>query len=875
MQLRFIIAGLLVLNFYGVTAQTIQKREVVIKRLEVAHPEIDGVLNDAAWQQPGWEDDFRQYSPVEHAAPSQRTEFKIFHDGTFVYVGIKCLDSEPGKIAHIRSRRDDALGDRVGIELDSYNDHITAYCFYVSVAGVKWDYTSSDNNGQDANWNPVWWVKTSQDEKGWYAEMRIPLSELRFKPEADSRWGMQIGRRIYRNQEVDLWQPMSREQQGWNANLGTMKWAEKVDSKLPLNITPYMVGQIDKFRKDNDNPFRMDGHKSKLNVGFDAKLGISSNWTADVTVNPDFGQVDADPSQVNLTAYEVFQQERRPFFIEGRNIFSFGIGVGDGDLGTETLFYTRRVGRKPHYSPDLADNEHTDRPEFTRIIGAAKISGRTSKGLSIGVMEAVTAREFAKFDKGGVRREEEIEPLTNYSVVRVNQELNNARTQFGAILTSTIRDLDADQLNFLHRNATTGGINFLQYMYGKKWSLNFSTYFSNVQGSRKAILKTQEGAGHYFQRPDASYLGVDSTRTALTGNGGKLVLSKESGRLRMMLCALWKSPQLEINDLGFARSVDDITQIYWAGYRFTKPKGIMRSANFNFNQWASWSYGGDYKGIGGNINGGLTFKNLWTAYGGANININQLSTDLLRGGPAVNIGDFGNLWVNLGTDESKKLYLECNAGTGGSISNSSDKWTDMSATITYRPASFVSIVLSPGYFYEDNAIQYVNKATIDKRSVYILGRIKQEVFRVSARINVSFTPELTLQYWGQPFIATGDYSEFKRAANVKSSRYSELFYQYDNSEISYNDKDKVFLINEHDGSAYKFDRPHFTSREFLSNMVLRWEYTPGSTLFVVWSQNRSSSSKYGKPRIAGDMGDLFKTYPYDVFLVKFSYRIGR
>jgi hypothetical protein len=301
-------------------------REMSISRNTVAIPTIDGKLDDAIWQQGAWEGGFTQYIPNEKAKPSQETEFKIFHDDSYIYAAFRCLDTEPSKISSILSRRDDASGDRVGLEFDSYNDHITSFCFYVNASGVKLDYTSSDNNGQDDSWNPIWWVKTSKDEKGWYAEMRIPLSELRFKPAENSKWGLEVIRWIFRLQERDVWQPMSREQQGWNANLGILRWNEKIDSKLPLNITPYVVAQADKFMKDPDNPFRGTGHTYKTNVGFDAKIGISNNWTTDITVNPDFGQVDADPSQVNLTAYEIYQQERRPFFVEGRNIFTFGLG---------------------------------------------------------------------------------------------------------------------------------------------------------------------------------------------------------------------------------------------------------------------------------------------------------------------------------------------------------------------------------------------------------------------------------------------------------------------------------------------------------------------------------------------------------------------
>lgn len=872
---RFSIIFALIFASQLVWAEGRAKKSIEIDRAKVTAPTIDGKLDDAIWNEGSWMGNFVQYSPNEGAKPSQETDFKIYHDDNFIYVAIRCFDSEPAKMSHILSRRDQLMGDNVGVELDSYNDHITGFCFYTSSAGVKYDYISSDNNGSDSNWNPIWWVKTSKDSKGWYAEMKIPLSELRFKPAANSEWGFEVTRKIYRTQETDHWQPMSREQQGWNANLGRMSWKEKLESKLPLSITPYVVGQLDKYKKEPDDPFRKDGHEYKLKVGFDAKIGLSNNWTTDLTVNPDFGQVDADPSQVNLSAYEIFQQERRPFFIEGRNIFSFGVGVGDGDIGSETLFYTRRIGRKPHYSPDLADNEYMKRSDFTRIIGAAKISGRTSKGLSVGIMEAVTAREFASIDNGTSRKRMEVEPLTNYAVARVTQELNNANTQFGGIVTSTIRDLDASQLDYLHRSATTGGVNFLQYFNEKKWSLNINTYFSYVQGSKEAIINTQRSAGHYFQRADASHLSVDSSRTSLLGNGGKVVVSKESGKFRLMFCTLWKSPQLEVNDLGFVRSVDDIMQIYWMGYRFTKPKGIMRSANLNFNQWASWSYGGEYKGIGGNINAHITFKNLWSMGMGTNFNFAQLSTDLLRGGPSVKMDDYFNLWGYFNTDEGKKLSFEVNPSFGRSMSNGSDSWVDMGVGVTYRPASYLNVSVMPGFYKEINELQYVDQVDVGSTKQYVLAKIDQRVFRVSLRVNLNITPELSVQYWGQPFVATGSYSEFKRADKVKSSRYGERFKLYNPSDISYSSADDSYTIKELGVGQFELDNPNFTSTEFLSNMVVRWEYVPGNTIFLVWSQNRSYSTGSGRAQVSKDLGDLFSAYPYNIFLVKASFRIGR
>ncbi len=872
---RIAIALAILLSALAASSVDKPKREMSMLRISGVAPAIDGVLDDAAWQQGTWQGNFSQYIPNDNAKPSQQTEFKLLHDDSYIYAAFRCLDSEPSKISAILSRRDDIAGDRVGLELDSYNDHITAYCFYVNAAGVKWDYTSSDNNGQDANWNPIWWVKTSKDDRGWYAEMRIPLSELRFKPASDSKWGVEIGRLIYRLQERSVWQPMSREQQGWNAKLGVLSWNEKLDSKLPFNITPYVVAQSDKFFKDTDNPFRSNGHSYKANVGFDAKIGLSNNWTTDITVNPDFGQVDADPSQVNLSAYEVFQQERRPFFVEGRNIFSYALGVGDGDSGSETLFYTRRIGRRPQYKPDLKDNEHTKRSEFTSIIGAAKISGRNPNGLSVGVMEAVTSQEFARINDGKSERRFAVEPLTNYAVARVSQELNNANTQFGAMVTSTIRDINSDELNFLHKSATTGGVNWLQYFDSKRWSINIDSYFSHVEGSKEAILSTQQSSRHYFQRPDASHLSVDSSRTSLTGSGGQLIISKKSGRLRMMFCALWKSPQLEINDIGFARNFDRLSQIYWVGYNFNKPVGIMRSANININEWTEFTSGGEYLGIGGNVNGNIGFTNLWSMGMGLNFNLAQVSTDLLRGGASVKMGNSTNGWIYGNTDVSKPFYMEANVSGGRNMDNSSNVFTDIGLSFTYRPTAYLNISVAPGMYNETNKLQYVDKFDVNGSRQYVLGTIKQETFRISLRVNFNITPNLSLQYWGQPFVATGDYSEFKRADNVQSTSYSDRFHIFTPTQISYDLAKDTYAVNEVGVGSYKFDNPNFTTTEFLSNMVARWEYTPGNTIFVVWSQNRSHNTELGHSQVRKDMGNLFTTFPYNVFLVKASFRIGR
>lgn len=874
--MKYITAMLLLCCVVSVLAQNNEKKVYNAVRTD-GHPiTIDGKLNEPVWQNANWKGNFIQHKPVEGDPPLQQTEFSILYDENYVYVGFRAFDTEPDSIVHRLSRRDEPDGDRVGIQFDTFNDQRTAFAFVVTASGVKEDYViSNDGGGEDKTWDPIWWVKTSADDKGWYAEMKIPFSQLRFVNKTNGGWGLQVGRLIFRREELSLWQPTDRKQNSWVSQFGRLHGITNIKPRKNLDIMPYVVARTERFEKEPDNPFRAKGHSNFANAGFDAKIGVTNNLTLDVTVNPDFGQVEADPSQVNLTTYETFFREQRPFFIEGKNILSFPLMFGDGDLADEGLFYTRRIGRRPQYYPETNDGEYLKMPEFTRIAAAAKLTGKTHSGWSVGLLESVTAREFADIRMNGSERSVEVEPLTNFLVGRLQKDFNEGNTTLGGMVTAVNRNLRTDELDFLHRSAYTGGLDFVHKWNNKTWEFNTSLYFSNVAGSAEAITRTQRSWARLYQRPDATHLTLDSTRTSLSGYGGKIVFGKLGGNLKFLNAVAWKSPGLELNDAGYMRQADNIFQVLWVGYRVFKPFSIFRDLNFNFNQWTEWNFEGKLLNPGANINLHTNLKNYWDLHWGINANAYSIRISELRGGPALKTPGTWNTWWGFGSNNQKKFTIGGQGTIMRSFENHYREVDNIRLDFGYRPTKTLRVSLNPGYSDYRTSLQYVSSITDNGVSRYVFGSLHQKTISASLRINFNLTPELSLQYWGQPFISTGNYSGFKYITNSMADNYYDRYHKYSATEITYHNADEIYQITETGGKSYTFDNPDFSVKEFLSNLVIRWEYQPGSTLFLVWSQNRKAYHNDGSFDFGRDLGRLFGDHPYDVFMVKLSYRIGR
>jgi len=869
--LLFLCIILLSLQFANANSPV--RKVYVTSNINPHPPVIDGKLDDPVWAKVPWAGDFIQRDPYEGKEPTQATAFKILYDEGNIYVAIKAYDNEPDKIERRMSRRDDLEGDWIEVQLDSYFDHRTAFCFMVNAAGVKGDLViSDDGDDRDDTWDPIWYVKADTDEQGWSAEMRIPLSQLRFGKKPDQIWGLQVSRRLHRKQETSNWQLIPQKKSGWVSRFGELQGIRGIMAQRQVELTPYTVGKTQRFEPEEGNPFAT-GSLSDLYGGVDGKIGLSSDLTLDFTINPDFGQVEADPSVVNLTAFETYYTEKRPFFIEGRNILSFQIMGGDGGFSKDNLFYSRRIGRSPQYDPDTEDEEYLDMPENTTIFGAFKITGKTKNGISVGIIDGIAAKENAQISYLEQRRDQVVEPVTNYFGFRLQKDYNEGNTIFGGMITATNRSIKNEELNFLHDAAYTGGFDFIHRWKKKIYYFSIKTVFSHVKGSKEAILKTQESSARYFQRPDTDHVWVDPDRTSLSGHGGTLNFGKggNSG-FRFSGGVTWRSPGLELNDMGYLRRADTILQWIWANYRISKPFSIFRQISFNFNEWMGWDFGGEQMFKGGNTGMWGELKNYWNFSLGMNRQVEGLSTSSLRGGPALRYPGGWNGWLFINSDSRKKLRYS--VGTFFFYGDHDvSRMNGFEIGATFRPTKALSLSISPSYQFSMDELQYVNTLDLATGEKYIFARIEQKTMGLTCRLNLSLTPDLSIQFYGQPFISAGEYSEFKPITDSRAEKYEDRFHIFTENEIDYYPDTEEYNVDENlDGVVdYTFENPDFNFLQFRMNLVVRWEYIPGSSLYLVWSQGRTEDFSVGDFSFRKGMRDLFSLHPHNVFLIKFSY----
>ncbi|MGI9544371.1 MAG: DUF5916 domain-containing protein, partial [Cyclobacteriaceae bacterium] len=833
--MKNLFTGLLLLLIGGSTSylyaqDTESKQEKKIyhtKRINPHPPEIDGKLNDPAWETVEWGGDFSQWQPDAGKAPTEQTAFKILYDDKNIYIAYRCFDKEPDKIVRRMSRRDGFEGDWVEINIDSYFDHLTAFSFSLCASGVIGDEAVSNNgNNWDESWDPIWYAKTAIDDQGWTGEARIPLSQLRYSNKDKQVWGIQLTRRFFRKEERSTWAPVPANSPGWVHLFGELHGIEGIKPQKQVEIAPYIVAQVESAEQEAGNPFAT-GDDQRINAGVDGKIGLSGNLTLDFTINPDFGQVEADPSQVNLSAFEVFFQERRPFFIEGRNILDYRLNrsAWGGSFSRDNLFYSRRIGRRPHLYPDTKDGEYVDQPVNTSILGAFKLTGKTKKGLSIGFLESVTDTEKATIDLEGNRRKEIVEPLTKYFVGRVQQDFNKGNTQIGGMITATNRNLENSTLEAgLHKSAYSGGVDFIHNWKDRTYYVQGNFSMSQVNGSTEALLSTQTSSERFFQRPDASHVKVDSTRTSLSGTGGMLKFGRNGeGKIKFESGMTWRSPGLELNDVGFMRQGDLINQWTWIGYRILEPKGIFRRLGLNVNEFVDWNFEGVNTSRGANFNGFSQLKNYWSFGTGITVRSERIFTSDLRGGPSFKRPGGFATWIWLDSDDRKKLRFNANAEIWRSNDNGNEE-NFLRTSISYQPTNALSISLRPSISYNKDELQYVTTTELGDQARYILATIDQNNASVSIRVNYSIAPNLSIQYYGQPFIFKGKYKEFKRITNSLANRYEERFHLFDGSEITLDSSSDEYQVDEDQNGTidYTFGNPDFDFLQFRSNMVARW-----------------------------------------------------
>ncbi len=816
-------------------------------------PKIDGLLDDEIWSLGEWQGEFTQQQPVGGVKGTEDTYIKVLYDHSNLYVSIVCQDDEPDLIRDIFDRRDAISGDMAGIAIDSYHDKLTAFEFNLSAAGQKMDLKHQGDYGWDFNWDAVWDGATSQNDTGWVAEMKIPFSQIRYANKEEHVWGMHIWRWISRKQEEDQWQYIPLQAPAMVYLFGELHGVEQIRTSRQMELLPYVSAGVDKFASANSPEFTYNG-------GIDAKLGISSDFTLDLTINPDFGQVEADPSVMNLTSFETFYEEKRPFFLEGNDVFDYAL---DDDIP----YYSRRIGAKPDFPSSWNGQPVEDIPNWTTILGAAKLTGKSKKGLSVGVINGLTASESGtRGSDPGDRQEIQVAPLTNYHASRVKQEFNGGNTIVGGIFSLVNRISPDSAVNeLLPSMAVSGGIDLLHYWDNKNYFVEAKTIASQLQGSREAILEKQLSNTHRFQRVDADYLRVDSLRERLAGSGGLVRIGKKGGKFNFSLAGQYRSPGINLNDMGYIRQADFAGQSLELAYRMDEPGKWIRNYTLEFSQEAQWSFGGENTLNQVGMDFTLRNNKLWTFIMAYSFNFSHLDTRELRGGPAIRMDGEHQMGAMVMSNSSKDLSGNLGFHYNQYLVKDSHQEV-VYAGITWLPIRRIKLSARASYIPRKYHQQYVTTLAGTNETLYLTGQIDQQTASLTFRGELYVTPELSLQYYGSPFYSVGKYSEFARVSQARSKNREERLEALD---VSYDEASNSYSF-DHNSETWSFGNPDFSFMQFRSNLVLRWEYKLGSTIYLVWAHDRSDWRTRYNP-VSDITGDLFGLPGNNAFMVKVNF----
>ncbi len=841
---------------------------------------IDGFLREKVWENPGF-NDFVMSEPEDGGKPTETTVVWVAYDDDALYVAARLYDSEPDKIVGRLGRRDDRLdSDWFSFAVDPYFDRRSGFLFQVNPAGSVRDAYLYNDNWRDYSWDGVWEWAVRKDERGWTVEMKIPFSQLRFQKKDKYIWGVNFSRFIMRKQELDtfVWIPREETFTAYVSRFAELTGIEGIKPKPLVEAIPYGVSSVKFSPREEGNPFA-PGRSYYSNAGLDFKLGLKSNLTLTGTINPDFGQVEVDPAVVNLTAYETYYEEKRPFFIEGSSIFEFG--TGGATMGSNInwedpqFFYSRRIGAPPH---GWARGRFVKQADRTTILGAGKLTGKVGHGWNLGLISALTSREYAEIWQDGKTLLQEIEPLSLYNVARVQKEFDQGARGLGFIATGVFRDLrDPDLASSLAKKSMAFGLDGWSFLDEKRrWVVSGWFGTSYVVGNRDFIFSLQQSPLHYFQRPDASHLHLDPEAESLSGWAGRLTLGKQGGNWLFNLSSGVISPGFEINDLGFQFRGDRIHNQAVAGYVWYHPGKVFRQKILALAGAVDHDFGGNLLEEMFFIFAKGEFVNYWGGEVMAGYKARTWDRDLTRGGPMAESPRAGMLMGRLFSDRRKPVvfflmadYLRAKTGE--------EEFTAL-ARIKWKPRSNITLALGPMYNFRYNLAQWVTRvedpSAVNTYGVrYVFADIIQHTLSASIRVNWAFTPRLTLQAYLQPFIATGDYSRFKELAAPRTYRFN--LYGEGNSTIAFLNG---FYTVDPDGSgpapSFSFFNPDFNMRSMRGTVVLRWEYRPGSTLYLVWTQKRMDYENSGVLNLGRDVVDMIKAPGDNIFLLKISYRWG-
>ncbi|MFH1195053.1 MAG: DUF5916 domain-containing protein [bacterium] len=853
---------------------------------------IDGILDEPIWKRPGYTG-LTQQEPTQGVAPSQKSEVWVAYDDEAIYFAAKYYDSNPDSILARLVRRDFIWGDPsdgLVLYLDPYNDNRSGYFFYVSAAGTLADGLLENDVKQpnDLTWDAVWEGVPHIDAEGWSVEIKIPYSQLRFNEGESQVWGINVERYYSRNAETDMIAYTPRNESGFASRFPDLVGLEGIAPATGLELLPYVTGKAEYVGNDSNDPFN-PGERYRPGFGLDLRTGLGSSLTLNATINPDFGQVEVDPAIVNLSDVEYSFTEKRPFFTEGVSIFRFGRGGTNNNVSfnwnNPNIFYSRRIGRAPQglsnvYSQDF---NYADIPNGTHILGAAKISGQVLDGWKIGTLHAVTQREFADLDLNGQRSSVEIEPLTYYGVFRTQKDFNDRAQGVGILSTYANRIFSDENLkSSINKDAfvlAADGWTFLDA--DRTYVLTGWAGLSRVTGDQNRMAALQQGAGHYFQRPDVDYLGVDENATSMTGYAGRFMVNKNRGQFTFNTALGFISPKFEINDLGYSSFSDVINTHFYASYRWNEPTSLYQNCGINAGTYANFDFGGNKTGHGYNFGSYITLPTLYGGDFSISYNPESFNARRTRGGPLTLNPISRSFHMDFYTDN--RLWWVLFVGgymSSGDASESKAVYTN----VELKVSPTLTIQVGPNFEIDNIQAQWVRafsdpeaNDTYGKR--YIFAQMEQTTFSADIRADWIINPTLSFQVYLQPFVASAKYSNFKALQKPKTFDFlkygengSTLVEQQDETGSVY-----AYLLDP-DGSGAAPEQtvynPDFNYISLRGSAVLRWEYLPGSTIYLVWTQSREEAQSVGEFQFGRSMDRMFNVRPDNIFMLKVSYWLG-
>jgi hypothetical protein len=861
---------------------------------------IDGRLTESDWVAAPVATGFIQRQPDEGRPARYQTEVRILFDDEAMYVGARMHEPDPRSIARQMTRRDgEGQFDYFAVEVDPDLDKRTGYRFRVSASNVQRDEYLFDDNERDAAWEAVWESAVSIDSTSWVAELRIPLSQLRYRPSPDSQeWGVNFFRRRLASNEESHFSLISQLQRGHVSQYGRLENVHITQASKRIELRPYVLSSAFTGPSEPDNPFN-DGSDLNARAGIDLRYGLGGQFTLDATINPDFGQIENDPAVINLSAFETFQDERRPFFVEDAKIFDFTLSGG-----RNRVFYSRRIGRNPHGSAP-PDAVFSDVPEAATILGAAKLTGRTNRGLSVGLLASMTQAErgLAALDDTSGTTRFMVEPRTSFGVVRLRQDFNAGASTIGVIGSILQRDLPADGLfDNLPRSALGGGVDWEHQWADRTWAFFGYAAGSHVRGDSTAMIRIQRSSVHYFQRPDSPRLGVDSSATSMGGFDWRMTLEKRRGQhWTGSIWAAQVSPGFEINDLGFSSRQEVLDGGIRVSYREIRPGRIFRNYNLSASTFHNYSHdllenpesprtwalahtSGSFS-----LNGNAQLLNYWRLDGNLSVEPERMNRSATRGGPLMLDPAGFNARVGLDSDSRRWITIGPNVSINRGSQDSEMRFS-ASMDIGIRPSSWLDLRISPSWSRSSTGAQYVGSTgavpfapTHGRR--YVFGELERRELSLQTRMNAAFSPTLSFQLYVQPLLSSGDYTAYKQflaPATFTFERFEEGTHTRigdvdgcTSGQTCVDSDDRRYIDFDGDGAAdYSFRNRDFNIRSLRGNAVLRWEYRPGSTLFLVWQRRQVHEAMSGDFQFRRDMDALLRAPSENIFMIKVRYWLG-